>query len=173
VSHTHFTDVADVSKRTTLNCSIGFLLIKVIREVTLSLGLLSPHFTGINKVMKGNEILLNLSIKCWNSAFNAQGSRVIIVVGQEGSENICRTSGGAEEEGKTGWNSVYHQNWWKIQFGSEIFCFVKFSLSVKRLMPYYAKTGHSRPVIRRLYRELYCLNFWASANEASKGRGKG
>ncbi len=70
------------------------------------------------------------------------------------------------------------ERWDETQFTTKIdgkfsFCFVKFSLSVKRLMPYYAKTGHSRPVIRRLYRELYFLNFWASANEASKGRGKG
>jgi hypothetical protein len=27
---------------------------------------------------QSNEILLNLSMKCWNSAFNAQGSRIII-----------------------------------------------------------------------------------------------
>ncbi len=50
----------------------------------LSLGLLSlpiPSFSGICKVRK---FLLNLSVKCWNSAFNAQGSRVIIVVLQRG-----------------------------------------------------------------------------------------
>jgi len=45
----------------------------------------------------------------WNSAFNAQGSRVIIVVVlSRSSENICSSSGGAQEKGKTGWNSVYH-----------------------------------------------------------------
>ncbi len=27
-------------------------------------------------------------MKCWNSAFNAQGSRVIIVVGEEGAVKI-------------------------------------------------------------------------------------
>ncbi len=32
--------------------------------------------------MQSKEILLNLSMKCWYSAFNAQGSRVIIVVVQ-------------------------------------------------------------------------------------------
>ncbi len=37
-----------------------------------------------------------------NSAFNAQGSRVITVVVQLGgaSENICGSSGGAQEKGK-------------------------------------------------------------------------
>jgi hypothetical protein len=34
------------------------------------------------------EILLNLSMKCWNSAFNAQGSRVIIVDVQVGAVKI-------------------------------------------------------------------------------------
>ncbi len=29
---------------------------------------------------QSKEILLNLSMKCWNSAFNAQGSRVTIIV---------------------------------------------------------------------------------------------
>jgi predicted oxidoreductase (fatty acid repression mutant protein) len=33
---------------------------------------------------QSKEILLNLDMKCWNSAFNAQGSRVIILVVQVG-----------------------------------------------------------------------------------------
>ncbi len=28
------------------------------------------------------------------------------------NENICSSDGGAQEKGRTGWNSVYHQNWW-------------------------------------------------------------
>ncbi len=53
-------------------------------------------------------------MKCWNSASNALGSRVIIVVPtSKSSENICNSSEGSQEEGKKGWNSVYHQNWWK------------------------------------------------------------
>jgi len=28
------------------------------------------------------------------------------------NENICSSSGGAQEKGRTRWNSVYHQNWW-------------------------------------------------------------
>ncbi len=38
--------------------------------------------------LQSNEILLNLSMKCWNSAFNAQGPRVIIVVVQVGAVRI-------------------------------------------------------------------------------------
>ncbi len=58
-------------------------------------------------------------MKCWNSAFNAQGLRAIIVSSCTGrsSENIWSSSGGggAEEKGKRGdeTHSVYRQNWWK------------------------------------------------------------
>ncbi len=31
-------------------------------------------------------------MKCWNSAFNAQGSRVVIVLVQGTSENICSST---------------------------------------------------------------------------------
>ncbi len=62
---------------------------------------------------ESNEILLNLSMKRWNSAFNAQGLIVIVVVVHDmSSENICSCSGGAQEKWKTGWNSVYHKKWW-------------------------------------------------------------
>jgi hypothetical protein len=63
---------------------------------------------------QSKDILLNLHMKCRNSAFNTQGSRATIVVVQVGSsENICSSSGGAQESGETGWNSFYHQNLWK------------------------------------------------------------
>jgi hypothetical protein len=56
--------------------------------------------------------LLNLSMKRWNSAFIwctrfETNSRCTL----RSSENICSSSEGAQEKGKTGWNSVYHQNW--------------------------------------------------------------
>jgi hypothetical protein len=57
-------------------------------------------------------------MKCWYSAFNAQDSRLIIVVVEfRSSENICSSGGGAQEKGKTGWNSVYYQNWWFSEHG--------------------------------------------------------
>jgi hypothetical protein len=55
-------------------------------------------------------------MKCWISAFDAQDSRVIIVVVHVGAVKIYVAAvdcGGANEKGKTDWNSVYHQNWWK------------------------------------------------------------
>jgi hypothetical protein len=100
---------------------------------------------------QSKEILLNLSMKCWNAAFNAQGLRVIIVVVQVGVVSRIYvaaskpSSGGAQE---TGWNSVYHQNWWKSWFASQFFSFVKFSFPVTHLMAYYAETGCSRPLSR-------------------------
>jgi hypothetical protein len=43
-------------------------------------------------------------MKWWNSAFNAQGSRVTIVVVQVGAVKkiYCSSSGGAHEKGKRG-----------------------------------------------------------------------
>jgi CDP-diglyceride synthetase len=62
---------------------------RVIGKVSLSLGLLafipSPLFQWDPQ---STEILLNLSMKCWNSSFNAQGSRPIIVVVQVGIVKI-------------------------------------------------------------------------------------
>ncbi len=69
---------------------------------------LSPPYLLFQWYAQSNEILLNLTMKCWNSAFNAQDSRVI------------------RRSGKRGWNSVYHQNWWKNWFGSQLFRFLKF-----------------------------------------------
>jgi cell division protein FtsW (lipid II flippase) len=57
--------------------------------------------------------MLQLTMKCWNSSFNARGSRLFIVVLKLGSVKIYVAAvEGAQEKGKTGWNSVYHQNWW-------------------------------------------------------------
>ncbi len=45
------------------------------------------------------------------------------------SENICKSSRGVQEQGKTEWNSVYHQNWWeklvKIYAGGAVEAFRK------------------------------------------------
>ncbi len=46
------------------------------------------HYPLFQWYPQSKEILLNLSMKCWNSAFNAQGSRVIIVVVQVGAVKI-------------------------------------------------------------------------------------
>jgi hypothetical protein len=52
-------------------------------------------------------------MKCWYSAFNAQGSRLIIVVVQLGAvKTYIAAVGGAQEKGKTGWNSVCHHDLW-------------------------------------------------------------
>jgi hypothetical protein len=63
---------------------------------------------------QSKKILLNLSMKCWNSAFKCTRfeSNYNSCTGRS-SENICSSSGGAQGIGKTRWNSVYHQNWWK------------------------------------------------------------
>jgi hypothetical protein len=53
-------------------------------------------------------------MKCWKSAFNAQGSKLIIVTLQVKAVKIYSNSGGAslpKEKGKTGYNLVHHKNW--------------------------------------------------------------
>ncbi len=58
--------------------------IKVIHKVTLSF----TPYPIFRWYLQNNEILLNLGMKCLKSTFNAQGSRVIIVVVQVGSVKI-------------------------------------------------------------------------------------
>ncbi len=67
-----------------------------------------PSLSAIGKV---RQFLLNLSMKYWNSAFNAQGSSLNIVVVQVGPVKIYAAA--VKEKWKTGWNSFYHQNYWK------------------------------------------------------------
>ncbi len=87
------------------------MFIRVIRKLTLSSPSIWASFYPYPLFQwypQSKDILLNLSIKCWNSTFNAQGSRLIIV----GAVKIYV----AHEKGKTGWNSVYHQNSWFYEF---------------------------------------------------------
>jgi hypothetical protein len=64
----------------------------VIRKVTLSFTPYPLCFDPLSPLFQwypqSKEILLNLSVNCWNSGFNAQGSRVIIVVVQVGAVKI-------------------------------------------------------------------------------------
>jgi hypothetical protein len=52
-------------------------------------------------------------MKCSNSAFNAQGSRVIIVVVQVGAVKIYVAAVEALRQNERGGISVLHQNWCK------------------------------------------------------------
>jgi hypothetical protein len=57
------------------------VITKIVRKVTLSLSLFfsppNPSFKSIHKIIQKK---FNLGMKCRESAFNAQGSRLIIVV---------------------------------------------------------------------------------------------
>jgi hypothetical protein len=123
---------------------------KVIHKITLSF----TPYPLFQWYPQGKEILLNLRMKCWVSWFNAQGSRVIIVV--RSSENICSSSGSAQEKENTRWNSVYHQNWWKKVWVQSL-PFVKFSFPVTHSMPYYAEIDRSRPLIAH---QNWWKKFW-------------
>jgi hypothetical protein len=63
---------------------------------------------------QSQEILLNLGMKCCNSAFNAQGSRVILVVVQVGAVKIYVAAVQALRKNETqDETQFYDQNWWK------------------------------------------------------------
>jgi hypothetical protein len=98
-------------------------------------------------------------MKCWNSAFNAQGSRLIIVVVQLGAVKIyvaSSSSGGAQEKGKTGSNSVYHQNWW---FSSEFSPLVELNANVPS--SFLQVCFESRPVYDQTLRVLVlCFSYF-------------
>jgi hypothetical protein len=95
--------------------------------------------------LQSKEILLNLSMKCSDSAFNAKGSRLTIVVVEVAVVKILwRHSGKKERQDETQFITKIGG---RISFGSQLFSFVKFSFSVTCLMPYYAETGRSRPLI--------------------------
>jgi len=74
------------------------------------------------------------------------------------TENICSTNGVAQEKGKTGWNSVYHENWWK-----KLVCIIpvvlflqkKISLPVMHLMPYSQPANNGMTLWITLY---YCVS---------------
>ncbi len=102
--------------------------------------------------LQSNEILLNLSMKCWNSAFNAQGSRVIIVVVQVGAVKIYVAAvEGAQGKRKEGMKLSLPPKLVEKLVWVLVISFCKVSFPVKHLMPYYAETGRSRLLIAWLY----------------------
>ncbi len=88
-------------------------------------------------------------MKCWNSAFTAQGSGVIIVVLHVGTVKIyvaaVEVLRKKEIQDETEFTTKIDG---KTSLGTSYFPFVKLSLP---LMACYAETGHSRPLNAGLY----------------------
>jgi hypothetical protein len=64
---------------------------RLIHKVTLSSPCLRASFHPyplLQWYLQSKEMLLNLGMKCWNSAFNAQGSRLIILVEEVGAVKL-------------------------------------------------------------------------------------
>jgi len=94
------------------NWAFLWLYDKVIRSKVILSFTPCPLFQWYSQSKK---ILLNLSMKCWNSAFNAQGSWLIIVVVQVGAVKIYLAAA-VEALRKKEWGDetqFYHQNWWE------------------------------------------------------------
>jgi hypothetical protein len=77
-------------------------LLELDDKVTLCLGLLSPPLIlSSSRIHKVRKFLLYLSMKCSNSASNAQGSKLIIVVVQAGAVKVYVTiSGGGDRHSR-------------------------------------------------------------------------
>ncbi len=88
--------------------------------------------------------MLKISIECtrFESNYSSCTGR--------SSENICSSSEGGQEKGKRGWNSVYHQNWWKKLVWFPVISFRKISFPVTHLIPYCDETHRSRPLTLRI-----------------------
>jgi hypothetical protein len=90
--------------------------------------------------------MLKLSIQC---------TRLIVVIVQgTSSKKTFRSSGGAQEKGRHDETQFTTKIVPKSSLGLSYFSFSKFSFPVTHLMPYYAETGHSRPLIAGLYQQL-------------------
>jgi len=92
-------------------------------------------------------------MKCWNSAFNAEGSKLIIVAVLVAAVEIYVTAveAGAQEKGKTGWNSVYNKNWWFSEFYPLLNANGLFGRLKKKSHPIYDQTLGFGAVFRLLY----------------------
>ncbi len=138
------------------------IFIQVIRKKSSSRSTPVPYaftfYPPFQWYPQSKEILLNLGMKCWSSAFNAQDLRVIVVVVQVGTIKIYVAAVEALEKGKRGWNSQFTTKvGGKLVFVPDIL-FSKISFPVTHLMPYHAETDRSRPLIAWLYSKLYCIN---------------
>jgi hypothetical protein len=70
------------------------LLLELFVKPSCLHSVFGPAFTPyplFQLYLQSNEIFLNFDMKCWNSAFNAQGSKVIIVIVQVGALKIICT----------------------------------------------------------------------------------
>jgi len=95
--------------------------------------------------------MLQLTMKCWNSAFNAQGSTLIIVIVQLGAVKIYVAVVEALKQGKTGWNSVYYQIWWFSEFHPLLNANLLFLHVFFESHPVYGQTQGSGVVFFLLY----------------------
>jgi len=121
-------------------------MLELICKVTLSF---TPHPLS-QWYRQSKNIKINLSMKCWNSAFNAQGSRVIIVVVQRGVVKIHVAAAvevlrKKKREDENQFTTLEKLVW------VPVISFCKISFPLMHLMAYYAETGLSRPLTAWLY----------------------
>ncbi len=116
---------------------------EVIRKVTLSF---TPY--PLFDWYPQRKFLLNLSMKCWNSAFIEQAPRV--------NYRSCTGRSSEELRGKRreGMKLNLPPKLVEKLVWVPVISFCKISFPVKHLMPYNAETGRSRSLIAWLYGKL-------------------
>ncbi len=109
--------------------NVKFNLVSMfIRKVTLSPPCAFTPYLLFQWYLQSNENSLNLGMKCLNSAFNAQGSRQIIVLQQVGVlKIICSSSG----------NFSLSPNLSEKLVWVPVISLCKIFIPVRHLMPYY------------------------------------
>jgi len=92
-------------------------------------------------------------MKCWNLAFNAQRSRVIIVLIEVGVKIYVAAVEALRKKERADETQFTTKIGGKISLGPRlpVISFWNFSFPVTCLMPYYAEAGHSQPLIAWLY----------------------
>jgi hypothetical protein len=110
---------------------------------------------------QNKEIWLNLSMKCWNSAFNTQNSRVIIIVVQVGSVKIYeqkwRRSGKKERQDETRFTT---KNDGVLSFTSSK-CLCTFCQVLRKFHPMYDETECSGAVFSLVYENSIAYDFFS------------
>jgi hypothetical protein len=140
---------------TQLNSYLFFLRIKLpVKSSSLSSPVPSAFtpYPLFQWYLQSKEILLNLSMKCWNWAFNAQGSRVIRVVLQVGAVKIYVVAVEALRKKERGDESQFTTKiGGKTSLGPSYFVFVKFHSQLYIWWPVMLKLAVLGPLIASLY----------------------
>jgi hypothetical protein len=103
-------------------------------------------------------------MKCWNSTFNAQGSRGIIVVVQVGAVKIYVAAEALRKKERGDETQFTTEIDGLTSLGPQLFRFVKFLFSVTCLMPCYLEIGRFRPLKSQDFTDISIIIIYFSSS---------